>query len=166
MGTIIFIMNERIHKIRRKKAELIARNVIHLIASLELIEFENENSDWIKKFGMLLNQFHKFDSKPVDSISCESSREDHIEWIQNGFDFLANTDQWLIVVPNCDEPIWANVRVTGFEKAITSIWDVSESNEFVLANKTSCQIGAIFFEEKSYDLHKMKIESTKPLPDT
>lgn len=147
-------MNERQNKIRRKKAELIARRVLNHLSSIELCDFENENSEWIKRFQAVLNQFHKLDSNPVDSIKVDETRDTHLKWIQKGFNFLMSKDEWLIVVPNCDEPIWANVLVKDFYDALASIWDLSESKEIVIANKSSSQIAAVFFEENVYQLHK------------
>jgi hypothetical protein len=152
--TTIFIMTDRMNKIRRKKAELTARKIIDQLASIELINFEEENSNWIERFKPVLDQFHKIDSKPIDLISLHEPREAHLKWIHEGFDFLLGKDEWLIVVPNCDEPIWANVSVKDSSNALVSVWDLSESKEFVIANKSSGQIAAVFFEENGYEIHK------------
>ena len=147
-------MNERINKIRRKKTELTARKILNQLTSIELINFEEENSNWIKKFKAVLDQFHKIDSKPIDLISLNKPREAYLKWIHKGFSFLLGKDEWLIVVPNCDEPIWANVFVKDCHDALVSVWDLAESKEFVIANKSSGQIAAVFSEENGYEFHK------------
>ncbi len=142
------------NSIKRKRTELLARGIINKISGIKLIGFEDENSLCLTNSKNVLKQLHSIDSTPVDFIKVGMARNDYIIWIQKCFDFLKDKNEWLILVPNCEEPIWANVLVTNFYDAVSSLWDISECNEFVVLDKNTQQIGAIFCEEKYYEFHK------------
>ncbi len=143
------------NSIQRKKTELVARTVINKLSGIKFIEFENDSSIWTDKCKNTLEQFHSLDSIPTDFIKVGKSRNEYVLWVQNTLSFFNGKKEWLILVPNCDEPIWANVLITDFNAAIASLWDTSECNEFVIVDKKSQQVAAIFNEEKGYELHKM-----------
>ena len=144
-------MNELI---KRKRAEMIARKVVSQIQGLTLMHFEEENSEWVTKFQSLLKRYHQLDSKPEGFMSVSESRDGYLLWLEQGFDFLKDKEKWVIVVPNCDEPIWAEVLVNDFKIALSSLWEISDCNEFVIADKTTSQVGAVFCEDNGYELHK------------
>lgn len=69
------------------------------------------------------------------------------------FKFSNHITEYFILVPNCLEPIWANVRILNFTKFIEELWDISETNEFTIADKGTGQIVQIFSEEEYYEIH-------------
>jgi hypothetical protein len=145
------------NSIRRKRTELAARTIINKLSSIKFIEFENDSSIWIDKCKSILKQFHSLDSIPADFIKIGKRRDDYVLWAQSTLNFFNDKKEWLILVPNCNEPVWANVFITNFNQAIASLWDTSECNEFVIVDKISQRIAAIFNEEKGYEIHITKL---------
>jgi hypothetical protein len=65
----------------------------------------------------------------------------------------------LLFVPNCYELVWANVLVSDFAQALSSLWESFECNEFIIAEKISGQVAAVFLEDNGYELHKNGLEN-------
>jgi hypothetical protein len=148
------------NSMQRKKTELIARTVINKLSGIKFIGFENDSSIWVDECKSVLEQFHSLDSISTDFIKAGKNRDEYVLWAQSTLSFFNGKKEWLILVPNCNEPIWANVFVINFNEVIASLWDTSECNEFVIVDKKSQQIAAIFNEEKSYELHKAMLTKT------
>lgn len=49
--------------------------------------------------------------------------------------------------------MWANVRVLDYSKAIHELWEMSEPDNFLIADKSTGMIAKIFFEEQQYEIH-------------
>ncbi|MED2794092.1 hypothetical protein P4256_20590 [Bacillus wiedmannii] len=145
--------NERI---RRKKALISAKKSIGQFSNLELIEFENPDSAWIELFDIALKKFRKIDSKPKFCNPIGNVKSKDILWIENSLtslNFSNHKTEYFILVPNCLEPVWANVRILNFTKFIEELWDISETNEFTIADKGTGQIVQVFSEEEYYEIH-------------
>ncbi|PFY85636.1 hypothetical protein [Bacillus pseudomycoides] len=146
-------------KIRRKKALISAKKVFSQFSNLELIEFENPDSAWIELFDAALKKFRNVDSKPTFHIPIGDVKSKYILWIESSLGSLGSLSfsnhktEYFILVPNCLEPIWANVRILNFTKSIEELWDISETNEFIIADKSTGQIAQIFSEEECYEIH-------------
>ncbi|MED0991921.1 hypothetical protein [Bacillus nitratireducens] len=143
-------------KIRRKKALISAKKVFSQFSNLELIEFENPDSEWIKLFDTALKQFRNIDSNPTFHIPIGDVKSKYILWIESSLGSLSFSNhrtEYFILVPNCLEPVWANVRILNFTKSIEELWDISETNEFIIADKSTGQIAQIFSEEECYEIH-------------
>lgn len=141
-------------KLRKKRNEISARNILGQFSGISLIEFEKEDSIWISRFQGYLSQIQKIDSNPSALIKFGKATNEYLSWIQYELDFLRNKKEWLIIVPNCEGPVWANVLISSFAEALSSLWNNSNSNEFVIADKTSGQVAVVFCEENCYELHK------------
>ncbi|SCC22531.1 hypothetical protein [Bacillus wiedmannii] len=143
-------------RIRRKKALISAEKIISLFSNFKFIEFENPDSAWIELFDIPLKKFRKVDSKPKFCIPIGNVKSKYILWIENSLaslNFSNHITEYFILVPNCLEPIWANVRILNFTKFIEELWDISETNEFTIADKGTGQIVQIFSEEEYYEIH-------------
>lgn len=152
-GQIMIYQNERI---RRKKALISAKKSIGQFSNLELIEFENPDSAWIELFGIALKKFRKIDSKPKFCNPIGNVKSKYILWIENSLtslNFSNHKTEYFILVPNCLESVWANVRILNFTKFIEELWDISETNEFTIADKSTGQIVQVFSEEEYYEIH-------------
>ncbi|MDH2886629.1 hypothetical protein [Bacillus cytotoxicus] len=143
-------------KIRRKKALIRAKKVFSQFSNLELIEFENPDSAWIELFDTALKKFRNVNSKPTFHIPVGDVKSRYILWIESSLgslNFSNHKTEYFILVPNCLEPVWANVRILDFTKSIEELWDISETNEFIIADKSTGQIVQIFSEEECYEIH-------------
>jgi hypothetical protein len=87
-------------------------------------------------------------------------KNDCILWLVSSLDFLKDKEEWLILVPNCTQPVWANVRVLDFTKAIEELWETSESHEFIIADKSTGLIAQVYSEEHQYEIHVDKCDTT------
>ncbi|UTR16750.1 hypothetical protein MM221_09770 [Salipaludibacillus sp. LMS25] len=154
-------MANRQNVIREKIALMRAKETIEKFKHLELISFENFDSHWIQAFTELLKQFNLINSTPTYSKPIGDSDESYLSWFEDSLSFLKEKNQWFILVPNCLQPIWANVKVRHFTKAIEELWTISESNSFLIADKSTGNVAKIFCEEKDYEIHVGKCDITK-----
>jgi len=146
-------MSSRNEIIKQKKAIMNARKAMKEFTCLELLDFEEFDSPWIDLFEPLLKQFRRIDSKPTYYKLIGDSKENNIFWIENSLSFLKQKKEWFIVVPKCLQPVWANVRVLDYSKAIHELWEMSEPDNFLIADKSTGMIAKIFFEEQQYEIH-------------
>ncbi|MCR6098283.1 hypothetical protein HXA31_17245 [Salipaludibacillus agaradhaerens] len=51
--------------------------------------------------------------------------------------------------------------MTHFTKAIEELWTTSESNDFLIADKTTGNVAQMFCEEEDYEIHVGKCDITK-----
>ncbi|WP_212029828.1 hypothetical protein [Metabacillus lacus] len=146
-------------KILNKKALMNAKNTLILLSHIELINFEDYDSQWLKLFEFPLKQFRKIDSKPTYSKPIGDTIC-HISWFESSLEFLKEKKEWFILVPNCQFPVWANVRVLSITKAIEELWETSENRDIILADKCTGSIAQISLEENSYEIHMGKCDIT------
>lgn len=139
--------------IRRKIALMNARQVIKQFSHLELIKFEDHDSLWIDMFEIVLKQFRRIDSTPSYQKPVGEIKSNYISWIESSISFLNNNKELLLLVPNCLEPIWANVKILDFSKVIEELWDISNTNEFIIADKNTTQIAQVYSEEECFEIH-------------
>ena len=146
--------------IRRKISLINAKKVMADFTYLELIKFEEYDSPWLELFESKLKEFRKIDSKPTYVKPIGDKKNNTILWIENSLSFFKEKKEWFIVVPKCTEPVWANVHVMDYIKAIEELWTKSELNSFLIADKSTGTIVQIFFEEKYYEIHVEKCDIT------
>jgi|GEM_PF-1817635 len=151
-------MTHRQKNIQEKIAFMKAKKVLEQFSNLVFIEFESSKSQWLQVFETPLEQFSLIDSKPTYSKPIGDDNEAYISWFINSLNFLEEKKEWLILVPNCPLPIWANVQVLDFTLAIGELWQTSESRNFIIADKSTGIIAQIFSEEKSYEIHIAKCD--------
>lgn len=144
---------ERMELIRKKKHQLIARKILTQMPNITLINFEEDNFV-IETLESTLLQFYKIGAKADSKIVFGKEQVKYNTWLFNELDFFKDKKMWLIGVPNCNDAVWANVLISNFRKAILSLWTISESNEFVIADKESGQIIAVCCEETCYEIYK------------
>ncbi|MEC1259577.1 hypothetical protein P9D34_03775 [Bacillus swezeyi] len=135
-----------------------SKKVLKQFSHLEFIEFESYDSQWLQVFNAPLEQFSLIDSEPTYSKSVGDSNEAHISWFESSLNFLKEKKEWLILVPNCPLPIWANVKVLNFSKAVEELWQTSESHNFIITDKSSGTLAQIFSVEKNYEIHIAKCD--------
>ncbi len=152
-------MSYQNEKIQKKIALMHAKNSIKQFSNLELINFENKDSSWLALYENTLKQFRQIDSEPTYSRPIENSDND-LSWLKNSLDFFKEKKEWLIVVPNCPLPVWANVKVLDFSKALEELWEEAESGDIIIADKSTGQVIQVFSEEKDYEIHIGKCEVT------
>ncbi|MDY7224715.1 hypothetical protein [Halalkalibacterium halodurans] len=152
-------MTNRNEMVERKKALINARKTMGKFEYLQLINFEEQKSYWIHLFQPKLEEILKINSKPTYEKIEGDREENYILWIQDCLSFLKNVKEWLIGVPYCS--VWANVRVLDYAKAIEELWLFSETNSFLIADKSSGIIVQTFSEEKCYEIHIGKSDVTK-----
>ncbi|WP_111292833.1 hypothetical protein [Bacillus safensis] len=152
-------MSYQNEKILKKIALMNAKKTLNQFSYIELIDFEDYNSHWLKTFEFLLEQFHKIDSEPAHSKIIGDSNG-YISWFESSLDFLKGKREWFILVPNCQIPVWANVRVLNITKAIEELWETSENRDIILADKSTGSIAQITVEEKNYEIHVGKCDIT------
>ncbi|WP_026678535.1 hypothetical protein [Fictibacillus gelatini] len=138
-----------------------AKKIINQFSYLELIEFEDDDSLWLNLFEGPLKQFRQIDSKPTYIKPIGDNKNSYISWFENSLAFLKEKKEWIILVPNCPRPIWANVRVLNFTKGIEELWEKSKFHDFIIANKSTGNIVQIFSEEKNYEIHIGECDFTK-----
>lgn len=155
----VIVMSYRNEKILKKIALMNAKKTLNQYSYIELIDFEDYNSQWLKAFEFLLEQFHKIDSEPAHSKIIGDSNG-YISWFESSLDFLKGKREWFILVPNCQIPVWANVRVLNITKAIEELWETSENRDIILADKSTGSIAQITVEEKNYEIHVGKCDIT------
>lgn len=139
--------------IRRKRAFMNARKVLKQFSNLELIEFEDRDSELIDLFEVVLKKFRSLESTPSYKKNIGDTKENYISWIESTLSFLKDKKELLVLVPNCLEPIWAKVRILDFKKVIEELWDISETHEFIIADKSTAFIAQVFSEEKHFEIH-------------
>jgi hypothetical protein len=154
-------MSNRQNIMREKIALTRARQTVERFKHLQLISFENVDSSWIQVFEEPLEQFSYIDSTPTYSKPIGDSKESYLSWFEDSLSFLKEKNEWFILVPNCLLPIWANVKMTHFTKAIEELWTTSESNDFLIADKTTGNVAQMFCEEEDYEIHVGKCDITK-----
>lgn len=146
--------------IRRKISLMNAKKSMLEFTYLELIDFEEYDSPWLELFESKLKEFRRIDSKPTYIKLIGDIKNNTVLWIENSLSFLKEKKEWFIVVPKCSEPVWANVRVLDYTKAIEELCNTSESNSFLIADKSTGAVVQIFFEEKCYEIHVGKCDIT------
>ncbi|MBS2970789.1 hypothetical protein J9317_18760 [Metabacillus sp. KIGAM252] len=137
-----------------------AKKVMQQLTYLELIDIEEHDSTWLQVFESKLKEFRRIDSKATYTKSVSDLENNTILWIENTLSFLKEKKEWLIVVPKCPEPVWANVQVLDYTKAIGELWNTSESNSFLIADKSTGTVVQMFFEEQCYEIHVGKCDIT------
>lgn len=152
-------MSYQNEKIIKKIALMNAKKTLNQLSNIELIDFEDYDSRWLKLFEFPLKQFRKIDSEPTYSKPIGDTIS-YISWFESSLDFLEEKNEWFILVPNCQFPVWANVRVLNITKAIEELWETSENRDIILADKSTGSIAQIFIEEKNYEIHVGKCDIT------
>lgn len=153
-------MSYQNEKILKKIALMNAKKTLIKLSYIELINFEDYDSQWLKLFEIPLKQFRKIDSEPTYSKHIGDTI-DYISWFESSLDFLKGKKEWFILVPNSHFPVWANVKVLNITKAIEELWETSENRDIILADKSTGSIAQIFLEEKNYEIHIGKCDITK-----
>ncbi|MEH7204418.1 hypothetical protein V7130_18110, partial [Bacillus safensis] len=82
---------------------------INQLAYLEVIDFEDDSSQWLKLCEAVLKQFRQINSTPSDVLTITDS-ESVMAWLKNSLDFLKEKKEWFILVVNDPFPVWANVK--------------------------------------------------------
>lgn len=168
MKTITFItigkgVSAMLHpneKIQQKIAIMNAKKVLNELLYLEVIDFEEYDSNWLKVFEISLKQFRKINSKPKYLMPIGDDKNGYVLWLVSSLDFFKDKEEWLILVPNCTQPVWANVRVLDFTKALEELWKTSESRSFIIADKSTGLIAQIYSEEQHYEIHVDKCDTS------
>lgn len=142
-------------KIKKKLAFNKARTTITNFIQVEFIAFE-EDADYLASLEDILKGFRKIGSQPT--YTTKSNNPDYMNWIEESTSFLKTIKEWVILVPNSELPVWANVRVLNFSHAIRELVNISESGEFIIADKSSGYIVQLFVEENNYEIHIGKLE--------
>lgn len=155
----VIVMSYRNEKILKKIALMNAKKTLNQLSYIELIDFEDYDSQWLKLFEFPLKQFRRIDSEPTYSKPIGDTIG-FISWFESSLDFLKENREWVILVPNCQFPVWANVRVFDITKAIEELWETSENRDIILADKSTGSIAQIFVEEKNYEIHVGKCDIT------
>ncbi|MDY0404822.1 hypothetical protein P5G51_004870 [Virgibacillus sp. 179-BFC.A HS] len=146
-------------KILKKIALMNAKKTLNQLSYIELIDFEDYDPQWLELFEFPLKQFRRIDSKPTYSKPIGDT-SGFISWVESSLDFLKENKEWVILAPNCQFPVWANVRVFDTTKAIEELWETSENRDIILADKSTGSIAQIFVEEKNYEIHVGKCDIT------
>lgn len=144
-------------KLVKKIAVMNAENTMESLSYLSLIHFEEYDSPWLKRLEKSLKQFRKIDSEP-DYSKANEKNLDYISWFESVLGFCKTNKEWLILVPNCQFPIWANVKVLNSTKALEELWDTSEDRDIILAVKSTGDIAQIYLEEDKYKGHVGKCD--------
>ncbi|EIT84452.1 hypothetical protein A374_15042 [Fictibacillus macauensis ZFHKF-1] len=152
-------MSYQNEKIIKKIALMNAKKTLNQLSNIELIEFEDYDSRWLKLFEVPLKQFRKIDSEPTYSKPIGDTTS-YISWFESSLDFLEEKKEWFIQVPNCQFPVWANVRVMNITKAIEELWETSENRDIIVADQSTGSIAQIFIEEKNHEIHVGKCDIT------
>ncbi|MBU8657605.1 MULTISPECIES: hypothetical protein [Bacillus] len=139
-------------KIQKKIALMNAKKKINQLANLEVIDFEDDSSQWMNLCEAVLKQFRQINSTPSDILTITDS-ESVMDWLKNSLDFLKEKKEWFILVVNDPFPVWANVKALDFDKAIEEIWLFSENHNVIVADKVTGKIAQIYSEEKHFELH-------------
>ncbi|WP_081385866.1 hypothetical protein [Bacillus safensis] len=139
-------------KIQKKIALMNAKKKINQLAYLEVIDYEDDSSQWLKLCEEVLKQFRQINSTPYDILTITDS-ESVMAWLKNSLDFLKEKKEWFILVVNDPFPVWANVKALDFDKAIEEIWLFSENHNVIVADKVTGKIAQIYSEEKHFELH-------------
>ncbi|ALC82625.1 hypothetical protein AM592_14355 [Bacillus gobiensis] len=105
------------------------------------------------QFEEVLKQFRRIGSTPSFQKPAGDFKDNYISWIKSSLSFQNDKEELLILVPNCLEPIWANVKILNFAMVIEELWDISQTNEFTLADKNTDHIVQVYFEEEGYEIH-------------
>ncbi|QCT01655.1 hypothetical protein E6C60_0935 [Paenibacillus algicola] len=155
----VIVMSYQNEKILKKIALMNAKKTLNQLSYIELIDFEDYDSQWLKLFEFPLKQFRRIDSEPTYSKPIGDTIG-FISWFESSLDFLKENNEWVILVPNCQSPVWANVRVFDITKAIEELWETSENRDIILADKSTGSIAQIFVEEKNYEIHVGKCDIT------
>lgn len=155
----VIVMSYKNEKILKKIALMNAKQTLNQFSYIELIDFEDYDSQWLEVFEFPLKQFRKIDTEPTYSITIGDSNG-YISWFESCLEFLKGKKEWFILVPNCQFPVWANVRVLNITKAIEELWETSENRDIVIADKSTGSIAQIFIEEKKYEIHVGKCDIT------
>ncbi len=129
-----------------------AKKKINQLANLEVIDFEDDSSQWMNLCEAVLKQFRQINSTPSDILTITDS-ESVMDWLKNSLDFLKEKKEWFILVVNDPFPVWANVKALDFDKAIEEIWLFSENHNVIVADKVTGKIAQIYSEEKHFELH-------------
>ncbi|APT48241.1 hypothetical protein BSA145_13920 [Bacillus safensis] len=129
-----------------------AKKKINQLAYLEVIDYEDDSSQWLKLCEEVLKQFRQINSTPYDILTITDS-ESVMAWLKNSLDFLKEKKEWFILVVNDPFPVWANVKALDFDKAIEEIWLFSENHNVIVADKVTGKIAQIYSEEKHFELH-------------
>ncbi|MFB8734138.1 hypothetical protein ACEQPO_09835 [Bacillus sp. SL00103] len=74
-------------KIQKKIALMNAKKKINQLANLEVIDFEDDSSQWLKLCEAVLKQFRQINSTPSDILTITDS-ESVMDWLKNSLDFL------------------------------------------------------------------------------
>ncbi|AFS78657.1 hypothetical protein Curi_c16500 [Gottschalkia acidurici 9a] len=146
-------MEKRAQLIKRKLALINAKKIMAQFSSIKLIEFEERNSKWIEKFSLVIKEFIKINSTPTYSLKICNKANSYFRWLEESLIFLKDNKEWLIIVPNCNETIWANVVVDSYSKALRELHNISSGREFIVADKNTEIIAAIYHEECEYEIH-------------
>ncbi|NIK25257.1 hypothetical protein [Paenibacillus lupini] len=149
------LVNKRLELIRRKISLMEAKKILENFQTMNLINVEDTNSIWVEGFQPLLRETRKYESVPTNSIN-KDQEVDFLEWIKEQLTFLKDINEWLIAVPNVNDPVWASVLVNDSSAAITELWTKSENHEFVIAIKSIKQIAVIYNEEHVFEVHVKK----------
>ncbi|MGE1143796.1 hypothetical protein [Bacillus pumilus] len=139
-------------KIQKKIAFMNAKKKIQQLAYIEVIDFEDDASQWLKLCEAVLKQFRQIDSTPSDILTI-TDKVSVMAWLKNSLDFLKEKREWFILVVNDPFPVWANVKALDFDKAIEEIWLSSKNHNIIVADKATGKIAQIFSEEKHFELH-------------
>ncbi|UTR15001.1 hypothetical protein MM221_21130 [Salipaludibacillus sp. LMS25] len=139
--------------IRRKISLMNAKKSMEELTYLELIDFEKNGSPWLELLGSKLKEFRKIDSTPTYTKPMGEDEDNIILWIKESLCFFSEKKNLFISVPKCSDPVWANVKVVDFTKAIEELWHISELDDFLIVDKTTGKIAQIFCEEKDYEIH-------------
>lgn len=139
-------------KIQKKIALMNAKKKIQHLAYIEVIDFEDDTSQWLKLCETVLKQFRQIDSTPSE-ILTNTDKDSIMTWLKNSLDFLKEKKEWFILIENDPFPVWANVKALDFNKAIEEIWLFSENHSIIVADKITGKIAQIFSEEKHFELH-------------
>jgi len=106
-----------------------------------------------------LRKFRKIDSKPTHSRPI-GDNDNLMSWFGSSLDFLKGKKEWFILVTSYPRPVWANVRVCDFTKALEELWEKLEYRDLIIADKSTGNIAQIFTEDKDYEIHVGKCDTT------
>ena len=134
-----------------KIALMNAKKKIQQLAYIEVIDFEDDASQWLKLCETVLKQFRQIDSTPSE-ILTNTDKDSIMTWLKF-IRFSQREKEWFILIENDPFPVWANVKALDFDKAIEEIWLFSENHSIIVADKITGKIAQIFSEEKHFELH-------------
>lgn len=147
-------MNQQ--KILKKTSLLKAKAILNGLSYLKLIDFEYEESHWIELFEHPLKQFRQVDSKPSYTSAIVGSPMSTV-WLEGQLHYFKGKQEWLIAIPDCILPVWANVKVLGFTNALQEIW-TKFGYDIIVADKSEGVITQVFIENTNYEVHMWKCE--------